>query len=354
VSAVLSAWWTWIVLASVHAAILIPLIVVLERALGSRIHPSVRSALWTIVMLRLVTPPALATIVPADAAGRLPAIGEAVAAATPPLALTAVFAIWIAGALIAAVIVMVRYRSDRAFCARGADATTDLVALADEAAVRLALRRAPRIVVHDSIAIPAAIGVFDPIVVLPRALACGAPGPDHAHDLEHVLLHELAHIRRRDAVRAAASIAVQILYWFHPLVGVARRRLAELREIACDRAVVNAAVSRDEYRRTLIRLARPLVQSPAGLVAGAGLFARRSDLLVRLELLASPRPASRAGRAGMFLLCAVAFLGMLVVDASAVRRVAAADDGAAGQLQGCLRLRYAVYAALAEAAQKGQ
>jgi beta-lactamase regulating signal transducer with metallopeptidase domain len=350
VTAVLHAWWAWTVLASVQAAVLVPIIVAIERSLGTRIRPSVRGALWALVMLRLVTPPALATVVPVDVTDRLPATGVVVAATAPPGALAVVFAIWIAGALVSAALVCRRYRADRAFCKRGTGATTELDALADQAARRLGLRRRPRIVVHDAFAIPATIGVFDPIVVLPRALACSAP----RQDLEYVFLHELAHIRRRDAVRAATSIAIQILYWFHPLVGVARRRLAELREIACDRAVVKVAASRDEYRRTLIRLAQPLVHPPAGLVAGAGLFARHSELLVRLELLASPRSPSRAGRAATLLLCAAAFTAMVVVDSSAAPRAAVEDGSPAGQLQGCLRLRYAVYAALAEAERTGQ
>ena len=206
-TAVLHAWWTWAVLASIQAAVLVPIIVAIERCFGSRLRPSVRGALWGLVMLRLVTPPALATIVPVDVTERLPATGGVVAATTPPGALTIVFAIWIAGALVSAALVIRRYRADRAFCKRGTDAAPDLVALADEAAVRLALRRRPRIVVHDSLAMPATIGVLDPIVVLPRALARSAP----RQDLEFVFLHELAHIRRRDAVRAATSIAIQIL-----------------------------------------------------------------------------------------------------------------------------------------------
>jgi bla regulator protein BlaR1 len=287
--------------------------------------------------------------VPVEVAGRLPAAGQALAATAPPVELSILFAIWIAGALASAAVVVRRYRSDRAFCGRGCDAAGDVLAIADDAARRIGLRRRPRIVVHDGMAIPATIGIHDPIVVLPRALVCAAA----RQDVEHVLLHELAHVRRCDAIRAVSVLAVQILYWFHPLIGIARRRLAGLREIACDRAVVEVASSRDDYRRTLIRLAQPLVHPPPDFVAGAGLFARCSELVVRLELLASPRRTSAAARAGAVLLCMSAFAAMAIGDASAIARVAPAD--ATVDVQGCLRLRYAVYAALAEeAAQKGQ
>ena len=345
-TAVLHAWWTWIALASVQVAIIVPLIVVLERWLGSRLRPTLRGALWTIVMLRLVTPPALGSIVPAGVVERLPATGNVVAAA-PPFPLTLVLALWLAGAIFSLALVVRRYRCDRAFCNGGSDATPGIDAQAEAAAAVLKLRRTPRIVIHEAIAVPATFGIRDPIVVLPRAVATSSS----AQDLEHVLLHELAHIRRRDALRTAVSIAIGIVYWFHPLVGVARRRLAGLREIACDRAVLRVVASPEEYRRTLIRLAHPLVQAPADLVAGAAFFAHRSELLVRLELLSSPQALVRAGRGGALGLCAAAFAAMVIADASIVPRTSADE---AVELEGCLRLRYAVYAALAEeAAQKG-
>jgi beta-lactamase regulating signal transducer with metallopeptidase domain len=237
----------------------------------------------------------------------------------------------------------------RAFCARGAEAPADLAQLAREAASRIGLTRVPAIFVHDAIAVPATIGVRDPIVVLPRPLADAS-----RRDIEHVLLHELAHIRRRDALRAIGAAAVQVLYWFHPLVWLVRARLAALRELACDRDVARVVASRDEYRRTLIRLSRSLVDEPAALVAGARLFARRSDLLVRLERLAAPaRPPSRLGRACVVLMCIAAMPTLVIDDAAAARVIGA--DGDAAQSAGCLKLRYAVYAALAqEAAEKGQ
>jgi beta-lactamase regulating signal transducer with metallopeptidase domain len=306
-------------------------------------------------MLRLVTPPVLAAVVPQPVIDRV-----SIDAVTTPLApLTSpserfvqlAFLLWLSVASLAAAWMWHRYRRVRAYCARGVRASDDLLALAAGAAARLGLKRVPTVVVHDEIAVPAAIGIRDSLLVLPGTLARSGS----RQDIEHVLLHELAHIRRRDTLKAALSVAIQILYWFHPLVWIVRARMAALREIACDREVARVAHSRDEYRRTLIRLARPLAMPSSSLVAGARLFARRSDLLTRLDLLARPlRSSSRWARACLFATGAMAMSVLVFVEAVAVRR-SAATDADAMQVYGCLQLRYAVYAALAqESAQKGQ
>jgi bla regulator protein BlaR1 len=343
----LAAWWTWLAVASLHAAVAIPIVAVLDRCGGARRWPLLQTTLWTFVMVRLLTPPMLAVFVPAPVVERLPDASP-FAIAPPELAPLAVaaFTMWLAGALTSAAWLVSRYRRVRAFCAAGSPAPESVAAIARAAAARLGLATPPTIVVHDRIAVPATIGMRTPIVVLPRALLCDRDVS--RADLEHVLLHELAHVRRRDACRAVAAAFVQVLYWFHPLVWIARARLAALREIACDRDVARIVGSRDEYRRTLIRLARSMVEQPPPLVAGARLFARRSELLVRLDVLAAPpRPSSRAARACAVLFCAAAVPALAALDAAASTRAAADADA---PLAGCLRLRYAVYAALAQEA----
>ncbi len=54
---------------------------------------------------------------------------------------------------------------------------------------------------------------------------------------EHALLHELAHVRRGDLILAAFFGLLRAIYFFHPLVHLAERRLAGLRELCCDRFV---------------------------------------------------------------------------------------------------------------------
>jgi beta-lactamase regulating signal transducer with metallopeptidase domain len=136
---------------------------------------------------------------------------------------------------------------------------------------------------------PAVVGFFRPVVVLPSAYVAEA-SPVH---VRHALLHELAHIRRRDPLWNLVCLVLQLVYWFHPLVWLVRRRLSTLRELGCDE-LVTQVLGREApaYRNTLLELAGARLVIPA---AGTlGLFHHRSQILTRLEWLArSPGPRRR-------------------------------------------------------------
>ena len=76
-----------------------------------------------------------------------------------------------------------------------------------------------------------------------------------------VLMHEMAHLKRRDGVVLIMQIIARAIYFFHPLVALLDRRLSEYREMACD----DATVGRDrdsgvEYSRYLVEIAESLVR----------------------------------------------------------------------------------------------
>lgn len=74
---------------------------------------------------------------------------------------------------------------------------------------------------------------------------------------EAVLLHELEHIRRRDALAQLAEQLICAVYWFHPLVWVASGQLRWEREAACDDAVLRAGVLPTDYAESLLALSHP-------------------------------------------------------------------------------------------------
>jgi bla regulator protein BlaR1 len=84
---------------------------------------------------------------------------------------------------------------------------------------------------------PITWGIFRPIILLPRTALSWPRERLHA-----VLLHELAHIRRRDSLANALSHAACALYWPNPLVWIAAARLRREAEIAADDAVINAGI----------------------------------------------------------------------------------------------------------------
>jgi biopolymer transport protein ExbD len=99
-----------------------------------------------------------------------------------------------------------------------------------------------------------------------------------------VLLHEMAHLRRRDGAVLILQIIAKAFYFFHPLVHLLDRRISEYREMACD----DATVGRDrdssvEYSRYLVEIAESVVRCPAVCGSASALIRRKNELLKRVS-----------------------------------------------------------------------
>jgi beta-lactamase regulating signal transducer with metallopeptidase domain/HEAT repeat protein len=130
------------------------------------------------------------------------------------------------------------------------------VALTDEnwlhpmydVADRLGLEHAPRVVISNLIEMPFACGVTHPTIVLPRSAEQWSEERRRV-----VLFHELAHIRRRDLLGHTLGRLTCALYWFHPLVWSAAKRLRAESERACDDLVLDCGGARpSEYANHLL------------------------------------------------------------------------------------------------------
>jgi beta-lactamase regulating signal transducer with metallopeptidase domain/predicted esterase len=128
-------------------------------------------------------------------------------------------------------------------------ASEQLATLAFDLARRLRIRRAVRLWVTREPLGPLAFGWARPTVVMPEALAA-----DRSTDeLEPLLAHELVHVRRGDALVGLLQLAVQCLWWFHPLIWWANRRIVAEREKCCDEEVVaGLAFEPQRYARSLL------------------------------------------------------------------------------------------------------
>jgi beta-lactamase regulating signal transducer with metallopeptidase domain len=98
---------------------------------------------------------------------------------------------------------------------------------------QLGLRRNIRFVVTSEPLGPAVSGVFRPVIVLPHSVFAKEPSA-----LEPIVAHELAHIRRGDALAALFQAFAQCVWWFHPCVWWANREANRERERACDEEVL--------------------------------------------------------------------------------------------------------------------
>jgi beta-lactamase regulating signal transducer with metallopeptidase domain len=95
------------------------------------------------------------------------------------------------------------------------------------------VRRRVEVLLHKAAPGPMTCGILHPVIVLsPDAETWGE------EDLNRAIVHELEHVRRRDWISHCVARAVCAVYWFHPLIWIAWRRLALEAERSCDDAVL--------------------------------------------------------------------------------------------------------------------
>lgn len=140
---------------------------------------------------------------------------------------------------------------------------------------------------------PVTYGFIRQTVLLPK-VSVRWPRPR----LEAVLLHEFAHVRRRDPLARFVALAACAFYWPNPFVWSAAAALKRDAEIAADDMVLESGVRPSCYAETLIGLAREC--EPAAFAAVSMSMAERSGLNERVKsLLAAARPRRGLSRMDM-------------------------------------------------------
>jgi beta-lactamase regulating signal transducer with metallopeptidase domain len=120
--------------------------------------------------------------------------------------------------------------------------------------------------------VPVVIGWLRPLILLPTSLLTGLT----ARELETLLLHELAHVRRHDALVNLIQTLVEAVFFYHPAVWWISRQIRHDREDCCDDMVVLMHQDRLEYARALVKLAEyQWISASAALSAGGGSLAAR-------------------------------------------------------------------------------
>ena len=157
-------------------------------------------------------------------------------------------------------------------------------------AERLGLRALPVVRWCQQVPVPIVIGVFRPMVLLPAYAATGMT----IDQLQAVIAHELAHIRRYDLFVNVLQRVIESLLFFHPAVWWVSRQMAYEREQACDELVLKVGTGRAQYADALVKMAElsiQYVQPPLAALAsnGSSTTAFKRRILKVLEIDTSPR-----------------------------------------------------------------
>lgn len=303
-SGLMDALWAWTWRTSVEASVLVVLVVVIQTLLGGVLAARARYVLSFLVLCRLLLPVAPPSRLSVFNLGSTAAVPEWVVPAPDPVVLSAdmpadgvepaavasaqpdtireasllpnrtpvhapdslpngtapIAFLWALGFGLVLVGTLWRHWRFRNWI-RGASAPGDpqIEALLKECKEAMGVPKAKRIgiAVTERVGVPALFGVWRPRLLLPPSVLAL-----ETRELRTVLLHELAHLKRRDTLLNWIMIGVRAWHWFNPLVWFAMRRLRADRELVCDAMVLECVGRSDRrlYGETLLKL---LQMSPA-------------------------------------------------------------------------------------------
>ncbi len=163
---------------------------------------------------------------------------------------------------------------------------------------------------------PGVHGIVAPVLLLPEGITKRLS----AAELDAVIAHEMCHVRRRDNLTAALHMAVETIFWFHPLVWWIRTRLLDERERACDEEVLGRSTDASTYAESILSVCRFYVESPAVVEGISG-----ADLRKRIEAIVSGRSTAKLGAGRKLLLGCAAAVALAWPIALGVARVGAQE-----------------------------
>jgi beta-lactamase regulating signal transducer with metallopeptidase domain len=191
----------------------------------------------------------------------------------------------------------------------------------------LARNQSPRriaLCTSDLTNVPTALGLMKPAIVIP-AWVMQELSPE---ELNQILLHEIAHLRRWDDWTNLAQKLVKALFFFHPAVWWIERKVSLEREMACDDAVLSETASPRAYAECLAHLAeRTLIQRSLAFAQAALGKIHQTSLRVA-QILDADRPTGkgRSWRPAVSLI-AVFAVTCVVGIARAPKLIAFSDRG---------------------------
>lgn len=309
--------------------------------------PQLRFALWNLVLLRFLLPPDLtAPWSLRQLAARWPATATAAPEAAPraagsenaggdllsglpsadPLWAKLLLTVWFFGAFVLLARWGVAAWSLHRRLARAPSiASPPLLEMVDAWRRRLGIRRRIRLVTGEESAAPFTAGVLRPVVFLPQPIAEGW----RPERVEPVLVHEIVHVRRLDSLWMHLESLLAAIFFFHPGLWLAVRKIRLLREELCDlKTLDTGAVSPERYGGALLSVIRlDLESTRSGFPTFTPAFGHDSRRLrMRIEKIL----AFRRSRPSVIPWLAAFLLGVLILPMASAGDALAADEEPAG------------------------
>ncbi|MEJ2144879.1 MAG: M56 family metallopeptidase [Acidobacteriota bacterium] len=244
--------------------------------------PALHGVLWTIVLIRFLLPPILPSLpylsdatntLTSEAASLLRVGSEPVTGAgilSHPVAVitresglstgapnwvTGALTLYLVGLTLLAVRFLLRNRGQRRWISGQRLADAELVETVRSLGREIGLKRAPVVRVTDEMVSPLVVGAFRPQLILSLPLWSSLS----AEAARALIVHELAHLLRRDHIVRSLQAVVGLLFYFWLPVYWVCRRFNRAAELACDQwALGTTGVTRRDYARSLLTVVRSL------------------------------------------------------------------------------------------------
>ncbi|HVS39937.1 MAG TPA: M56 family metallopeptidase, partial [Gemmataceae bacterium] len=238
----------------------------------------------------------------------VPAVAAAPTAPSAPWWIAVVFGLWLAGALAWYMLAVVRLRRFRRLLRCAVPAPESLRQRTQRLAEKLRLRRAPAVWLVPGRLTPMLWAAGGPPRILFPADLLAKTTPEQQNAL---LLHELAHLRRRDHWVRWLEFIASGLYWWNPVLWLVRRELREAEEHCCDAWVTSTLPGAGKtYAVALLETLDFLSDVPPAAPLLASGVGRVADLKRRLTMIMRGTTPRALGWRGLF---AVVGLGSLLL-----------------------------------------
>ena len=184
------------------------------------------------------------------------------------------------------------------------------------------LRSAPVVAYCNRVAVPALVGLWRPMILLPTVLATGLT----PEQLELVVVHELAHIRRWDNAWLILQRTIESILFFHPAVWYISRRMSIERELCCDEMVVATAARPSQYAESLLRVVELTAHTPVPIPSGATMTSPRDGSTFLVQRLMRILGEAKTSPVRLPRLWPSVLVTLLVILAVSLVRVSMHDE----------------------------
>ncbi|HVQ12416.1 MAG TPA: M56 family metallopeptidase, partial [Vicinamibacterales bacterium] len=183
---------------------------------------------------------------------------------------------WSMGVLVCSVRLALGCTQAFALGRRGDPADESILSMVTDLAIRMGVDRPVRVLMSTLVDGPSVVGWLRPVILLTPATAMGLT----ISELEAVIAHELAHIKRCDYLVNACQVVAETVFFYHPAVWWTSNRIRLERELCCDDLAIRSCGDPLCYARALTTLERQRINVPAMAMA-----LTRDALLYRIQRL---------------------------------------------------------------------